>query len=228
MRPLLLLALLAVLCMQGCSDAGSASPGTTASGAQVGPTFSRSPLPRDLCANLGTDCTLEAGHYLAQLFQPNVSFDLGEGWINNVYSARAMQILHGETSGLSFISGELKPRQGSLGTTARDLLTYLAGQPGLTAKPIETITLGGQPAVALDVTVGADPVVLFDRPISSQQSDPFEISPTEHARFVAADVGGERLLIVIEALPPVDLATFMAEQAQPVLDSLAFPAPDAS
>jgi hypothetical protein len=82
--------------------------------------------------------------------------------------------------------------------------------------------------VALDVTVGPAAVVLFERPISGQQPDPFEVSPTEHARFVALDVAGERVLIVIEALPPDDLATFLAQQAQPLLDSLTFPAPDST
>lgn len=220
--------LLTVLLVQGCADAGSVSPGATASGARGSAAPTRAPLPRDLCANLGTDCTLGAGHYLAQLFQPNVAFDLGSGWLNNVYSPRALQILHGETSGVSFMSGQLQARDGSLGTTARDLLTYLAKRPGLTAGAIADMTVGGQPAAALDVTVGPAAVVLFERPISGQQPDPFEVSPTEHARFVALDVAGERVLIVIEALPPDDLATFLAQQAQPLLDSLTFPAPNST
>lgn len=223
-----LFVLAVLISLVGCTGA-TASPSSLAGGPSSAPPVpTRAPLPRDLCANLGTDCSLEAGHYLAQLFEPNVSFDLGGGWLNNVYSPRAMQILHGETTGISFMSGQLQARDGSLGTTARELLAYLAKRPGLTAGAVEDVPVGGQQAVALDVTVGPAAVVLFERPIAGGQADPFQLSPTEHARFVALDVAGERVLIVIEALAPDDLATFLAQKAQPLLDSLTFPAPEAS
>jgi hypothetical protein len=220
--------LVVLIVLVGCTGA-TPSPSSVAGGpSSATPVPTRAPLPRDLCANLGTDCTLEAGHYLAQLFEPNVAFELGSGWLNNVYSPRALQILHGETAGISFMSGPLQARDGSLGTSPRELLTYLAKRPGLTAGAIEDVTLGGQPAVVLDVTVGPAAVVLFERPIAGQQADPFQVSPTEHARFVALDVAGERVLIVIEALAPDDLASFLAQYAQPLLDSLTFPAPESS
>ncbi|MGZ3588455.1 MAG: hypothetical protein ACXVAE_05250 [Candidatus Limnocylindrales bacterium] len=218
--------LVSLLVAQACTEnAPATSPTAVPGSSSPSAVPTAAAIPLDLCANLGTDCTLEAGSYLAQLFEPNLAFELGSGWLNDVYSSRAMQILHGEKSGVSFISGQLDPVEGSLGTTAADFVAYLRGRSGLTAGAPMPVTIDGQAGVALDVTIGPKATVLFDRPIAGGPPDRFLVSPTEQARFIALDVRDERVLIVIEALAPDELTAFLHDQAEPLLDSLRFPAP---
>ena len=173
------------------------------------------------------------GEYTSTSLGETISFTVdAEGWmgspdIPDVGLALTRQEIRGGVSITTF-GGEVfaqpcSPDQTeTIDATAAAFVAWLADHPELNAtEPVET-TLGGHPAVQLDVTSDVDPecpetprIWLWVLPVVGD----FHLNEDEAARFIVADVDDTPTVVVIESFDPARQADLL-EAAQPILDSL--------
>jgi hypothetical protein len=109
-------------------------------------------------------------------------------------------------------------------TRATDLIAWFQDNPVLTVSTPVATSVGGVAATQLDVTATVPAectfgvVFLFPSPSGQGQ---FVMETGEVVRFFVLEVGGETLMITIDAYAGVDFETFRAK-AQPVIDSIRF------
>lgn len=110
----------------------------------------------------------------------------------------------------------------SVEATAAEFVGWLAQHPELNAtEPVET-TLGGHPAIQLDVTSDVEPecpeaprIWLWVLPVVGD----FHLDENEAARFIVADIDEAPTVVVIESFEAARQPELL-EAAQPILDSM--------
>jgi hypothetical protein len=204
--------------------AGCAAPGPSATDAPPPPTSTVAPTdPPATPAPTATpsaeptgplslvDGDLPAGSYLSSSMGLDISFDLGPGWqgfadIPDVGFALLRPEVEGGVT-VTHFGGEVFSEACSsaatvpLETSAEAFVAWLATHPELRAdEPAET-TLGGHPAIQIDLTsdVG-EPCPdtprnwLWALPVVGD----FHLNEDEAARFIVADIGERTVVVVIE------------------------------
>lgn len=184
---------------------------------------------------------LAAGTYADDSLGPIVTFSVEEGWdlsgppIEEV----GFDLMYGD-SGPAAISvvrfdgivfGEPCLTDGDVETYIVDTLTLdttpeafmqrLAENPFLTTSEPVSVIVGGAPGLQVDLTsaIGAecDPPVTFlwELPVVGE----FHLNDGESARVIALDVGGDVVVVFIEAFPGVDYPPFL-EAAMSVVETM--------
>lgn len=224
----------------GCATAGpSASEPSTVPTATTGstdpvatPPATVAPTTEPSGAMSIVDGDLAAGSYRSTSLGPEVSFDLGPGWqgaadIEDVgFAVSRPEIAGGVT--VTHFGGDVfsdpcsSTASQSLEPTAEAFVGWLTAHPELrAAEPIDT-TLGGHPAIRVDLTsdVGTEcpdgpRIWLWSLPVVGD----FHLNEDEAARFIVADIGGRTIVVVIETFDMTAHEQHLAV-AEPVLASM--------
>lgn len=158
-----------------CQAAESEAPSLAASGAsspRVGPTTTPKPVSLPRPTDIPTDGTCEEGHrclgvlapgtaYTTTDFLPHVTFSVPDaGWENLVDGQGTFQLLPTATPGdaIAFFREPKASGAGasSVGSTADDLVAWLASNTLLEVSPPQAATVGGLPGVSMDIRIAAD------------------------------------------------------------------------
>lgn len=237
MRPLILLVLLVAACASAPATTVAPTvlapatptsaplatpsprpPTTPPSTPTVTPSAQTSASPSsglDLCDNTDrATCELAAGTYSPSLTTPTMTFALQEGWTGVRHYADGFSLVH-EDAILSFARdvtfGGAEPEPGLGGFEA-----LLRSVSALQVADAELTTLGGLPAVQLDVVAVDDAVAFF-----ALDEDVYNLSQGQKARVVVVDVAGVVGVFIVESSTEDTFDAAIAA-AQPVLDSLVF------
>jgi hypothetical protein len=110
---------------------------------------------------------LRPGTYRSEEFKPSLSFHVGKGWSSSPLEAEAsdvLQIVRGQTAGLSFVNAEqvlvYKPtRTGppNLVEAPEDMVGWFQQHPYLQTSKPEPVRVGGVKGLKFDVVVGELP-----------------------------------------------------------------------
>lgn len=211
-------------------------PGSSSALGQVAET----PLPATPLEGLERG-PLAAGTYTDDSLGPIVTFSVEEGWdlsgppIEEV----GFDLMYGDSGpaaisvvafdGIVFAEpcvtdGDVEAYFAdtvTLDATPEAFMQRLAENPFLTTSEPVSVTVGGADGLQVDLTsaIGAecDPPVTFlwELPLVSE----FHLNDGESARVIALDVGGEVVVVFIEAFPGVDYPPFL-EAAMSVVESM--------
>ncbi len=214
------------------ADATPSAPPPSPSAA-MSPQPSASVEPTTAAGGAIPEGPVPAGEYTSTSLGETITFTVdAEGWIGfpdipDVGLALSRQDNPGGVSITTF-GGEVFSQPCSpdatetIDATAAGFVAWLADHPELNATaPVET-TLGGHPALQLDVTSDVDPacpetprIWLWVLPVVGD----FHVDENEAARFIVADVDDTPTVVVIESFEAARQAELL-EAAQPILDSL--------
>lgn len=169
---------------------------------------------------------LVAGTYTSDWAGPTITFTLPEsGWQGDKLLMGEGFVLTNTTvgggHGISVVSysGDVytdvcsEAQTEAIGIGAADLIDHLAGLNGVQAQPPVSTTVGGYPAVQLDLTT-VSPCGTPDRMwlwATLPGHRDFHFNDGEHARVIAVDTGGATIVVVIEAFPGADYDLLIAK-----------------
>lgn len=95
----------------------------------------------------------------------------------------------------------------TIGTAPADFIAFLAAVDGVTAEPAVNTTVGGRPAIRLDLTTDSpcsDPDDMWLWQVEVEVYGDFHFNDAERARGYAIDGGGVTIVVIIEAFPDAD------------------------
>jgi hypothetical protein len=241
MRRLVVSVAVASLILVGCAAQGPSgtvalpdpTPTTAPTNPPATPTLTPTPPSVEPSGPLTVvDGDLAAGTYASTSLGLDMAFELDSGWhgfadIEEVGFALSREGIGGGVSVTNFggevFSDPCSPEATEmLEPTAEAFVAWLAEHPELdAADPIE-VSLGGQPAIQIDLTsdVGeACPefprIWLWVLPVVGD----FHLDEDEAARFIVADVGEQTVVVVIETFGMVGHEEHLA-LAQPIVASM--------
>jgi hypothetical protein len=212
------------------SDAPASSP---PSAPIASPGVTAPPASSAAGAAAVTNGPLDAGRYTSTSLGVTIEFEISEpGWsgaddIPDVGLALLKDGIEGGVSITHFdgdVFSEPCSPQGleSIDPSAQSFIAWLVDHPELDAQAPADVTLGGLPAVQVDVSSGVGEecpdgprVWLWVLPVVGD----FHLDEGEAARFVATDAGAETIVVVIEAFDPTDIDALL-EATEPILASL--------
>jgi class 3 adenylate cyclase len=230
----------------GSHAAGSPASAALGTPAPTGAASGGSPdvnaaAPLPLGDGLAPHVTTPPGRYVTTAFQPRLQFTLWSGWEATVDQPDALELrrqtrTRGPADGLlSFARVQVvfdPPCATSpttlVGSSAADLVRWLASRPYLTVSRPQPVTAGGLSGLAVEAApkttdgprcpLGAtrvpDGYYLFP-----QSGGPFFIDPSEHFRVSVFDLpSGTPLTLIVEASP--ELLPSVESQADVLLHTL--------
>jgi len=175
----------------------------------------------DLCvteADPTGRCALLPGDFRPSRFRPSISFALPAGWSNLRYFPDAIALLS-ERTALSVVSGELESEseggdRAVAASTASEMMAFLQADERLRTLVPGPASVAGQVGMSIDLVSVEDiePLFLTDQ-------DSFDLDLGDRARFLALDVEGMLVVLIIESAPGLELADSIA-QIEPILDSV--------
>jgi hypothetical protein len=218
------------------------TPTPPSSASSPSPTVSSSPVPTP------SGIVLSSGFTTTDVFTPTLRFAVPAGWIQ-VYDQPSVFHISPPTAGylrqtdgqvyFDGITAYSRPVAGppdggpstvaGVGTTAKDLATWLSTRPQLLASKPKLTTLAGRPAYQLDFTLSPDAGELCGVPCVNLLNSTDRVNwyqfgiegPWKVRSFLLDGPNGATVMITVE---DVDGVGFDSEvrAAQPVLDSLSF------
>jgi hypothetical protein len=214
--PVLLIAVLIGACTAASSSSLETSLGPSTSEAPAASALGE-PTPKPCIPGFVCGAELVPGDYTSTSSGPTITFTLaGEGWSGSEdIQGEGFALFNdavGGGHGISVVAydGEVFTdvcsggAKETIGAAPGDLITFLAGVEGVQAEePVET-TVGGRPAIQLDLTTVSpcpdDRMWLWTFPNDRD----FHVNDAERVRVFALDAGGWTVIIVIEAFPDAD------------------------
>jgi uncharacterized protein YjbI with pentapeptide repeats len=183
------------------------------------------------------DATIHPGRYAARMFEPAVSFEVGEGWeFWGPETFDELFIQTGPNGGQLLLftnprhvfdpSNPSEAKELPEPEQAEEWISWFQRHPNLdTSKPVP-VNVGGASGMRIDVTITSTPQnypveVCGEQPcVPLYPTSEFAISSYEGSkdRFVIVDVGGETVLIDVFA--PAHRFDEFLPKAQEVLDSV--------
>lgn len=176
----------------------------------------------ELCAVGFETCTLESGTYSSSPFEPEFTFSLDDGWTNE----RAWP----DGGGISKDGGAFYWASGTArGTVANEEVEIAGGVDGFVAflRALAATGMTVSEATAVDVGGAAGQQVdVESNDVDAQglfflAEDRFNLVAGEKARFIVLDVGGETVVLIVDAFEAADFDE-VAATIQPIVDSVAW------
>lgn len=224
------------------SAVGPATTPTPAPTATVQPSVSATASVT--CDGDSTGCAgpLAAGTHTSAAFKPTLTFTVPDGWTNTMDIARSFT-LHDNFAGGHFfqvLSQVAIPeqdatcsatRKAGVGNTVADWVTFLTKHPGLTTTAPKPVTLGGFSGQQLDVRVASTwtqrcpdsiaPAVML---ITDSGAVPSRVRwiDDQNTRFRILDVGGETVILYLEAGGEVGALDARDSELKSVIDTFVF------
>jgi len=156
------------------------------------------PLGQALCAGRRESCLLAPGRYHASLFDPPLSFDVGDGWSNDYVTPRTITLSRQDGSALVTLysaptDGLLVGRVVAVGPGPQGLFDHLRRWYGLTVSDAVPVDVDGHPGISVDI------VNRLDRDLEVLQVDEGTeyIAARGRAHWIALDVDGTTVLLTI-------------------------------
>jgi len=198
---------------------GATAPPTAApptAGAPQTPT--PPPAGTALCATRHAACALDPGTYTTAPSKAPFTFDLGDGWQNDLLDPAGGEIVSAMGTSIFWIVDPLAgDGQGStrrIGTTAGAVVDYLAHLAGGAASEPQATTVGGQPATRIDLRpTKHTAAVLVSGPIS------FGVRPGTASRFLVVERGSQVAVLIVTTDSAGALDEVVTE-IQPILDGI--------
>jgi hypothetical protein len=226
----ILAALVLVLSACGTGTTESAGSSADATGASEAAQPSVSAAPSEaasggegtLCAEGHQACPIEAGTYTAAPFEPNFSFTIDDGWLNDRAFADGGGISH-DTGGIYWASGvasgTVNEGDVEIAPGVDGFIGFLQSLEaiGMTVSEPSDATIDGAAGQQIDVETNevAAPGLYF------VAEDAFNLAAGEKSRFIVVDQGGETVVFVLDAFAASDFDTWV-DTAQPVMDSISW------
>ncbi len=226
LRTLLALFALLVMTLTACSAASVAPSPSVAASVATTPVPTATPVstPRPTpipCPPHVCDGALPAGDYTSTSLGATITFTLGgDGWSGGRdIGGLGFALFSDKVNGFAAISvapfsGEVFSQpcsddQGEkqvVGGTPADLIAFLKATQGIQSGDEVDTTVGGQPAIQLDLTVtspcpdSVNGMLLWTMPRNGN----FHLTDGEQVRVLAVDAAGKTIVIVAEAFPDAD------------------------
>lgn len=252
LKPLLAVAAVLVIAvvgynlLPGNSVGGPQSTPSPSATATVAPSPTGSPtgsLKPVACADPAFGCAgaLTAGAHVSAAFQPQLTYEIPEGWANTLDRARTYSFLApGNTLSLQVMSEVAIPEQNAgctaerksgAGNTVADWVAFLETHPGLAATAPEPVTVGGYAGERITVFVGGawpmtcprsiGPAVVLITDSGATPDRVFWIDD-QVTTFTILDVAGETVIIHMESGTGADANANDQRTVQPIIDSMRF------
>lgn len=189
---------------------------------------------------------LPAGEYRSSAFSPPVTYRLPDGWLiaGDATDYFALQPVTSDIVGIYLFRSPLPASQDpacpttaepGVGTTARELVDWIRGRPGLVVSEPASVTVGGLVGFRIDVAIvagwtlscpfanGLPTVPLFVS--AASQGFRWVVAGSERLRLDVLDVlGGGTVVVDIDAFEGSLMDTFLPA-AIPVVETMRFGAP---
>jgi len=211
------------IAMSGCGAATSPAPASpTATALPTAEPATPSPVvgANALCATDQQPCPIEAGTYTTDPFEPPFTFTVDDGWSSDRVFADGGQVSKG-TGGFVWASGVTSGRVADDGADIEPgvdgFLAHLERFDGFDLSEPTDTTIGGEPAVQIDVTTND----VQARGLYFVKEDAMNLSPGEKARFFLLERDGTTVILILEAYAATDFDAFVAA-TQPLIASIAW------
>lgn len=232
--PLLSIPLIAVL-LVGCASASTSSPPAEAS-VPASVAGSQAPGPSFAFCDPGTICAgaLLPGDYASTGTGASIAFTLAdEGWLADADTPGVGFALYRQDpggpagitvapwAGVVFTDPCTPDPKKTIATAPADLMGVITGFDGVTADAPADVTVGGLPALLVNLTVaGPCPdsggkLWVFETSAGAT----FNLRDTTQARIYAVNAGSFTIVIAIEALGDADYETLLAK-AEAIIASM--------
>jgi hypothetical protein len=227
MRPHVAVAALATLLIGACAPAASpiVTPGGVPSATQLvtsvptsapSPTTAPSVTVGELCAHEYTGCEIPAGTYSTRPFIHPFTFTIDEPWANNRAWPEGGEIgLPVGAADRAFQwATKVFVRSGNAIDSPEDLIATLKGLNGFTVSDTVSTTIGGAPAVQVDVVTSASVPGYLRIP-----NDALNVDAGEKLRFFALQRDGALVVLILDAYKKAAFDDFIAA-SKPLIDSI--------
>jgi hypothetical protein len=194
----------------GTPEPGSTAPATP--GPSDPPPATPAPTPEqsiDLCEpDPGTTCALAAGSYTPSRFEPQVTFELDDGW-GAFRAGDRLVVLARDEGYLTLASGDITAFDDSeeyeVRANANAIADAFAADPAIVVLDRTRARVDGHRAIRLDLIPSGDRAPLF-----GSGGDVFYAEPDTVTRVYVFEVRGEPVILALEGANGVDLDGFLS------------------
>lgn len=199
--------------------APSPSPSPTATPVPT-PTPSPTPAPMALCGKEQTSCTVAAGVWYPEPFDPSFDITVGDGWSNdwNYPKIGALSNAQGSFVWMTgvFSVDEKSMANVKLSNVPADLAAFLKEKKGLSVADPTPVEIDGAPGLQVDATATRRLNFVFvTTPIGPQTQ------ANSASRYYLVDHDGTTVVFIAAADDKANTDAFMTE-VQPMVESIAW------